>query len=127
MQKSKAVPTTTELNLLNILWKIQPASVKRVHEKLTETQSVGYTTVLKMLQIMHDKGLVVRDESQRAHLYKAYDSEVHTQNSIIKDLLHKAFSGSKYNLVVRALGDGASKEEINGIRKLLDNLEQKQS
>lgn len=126
MEKTKAVPTTTELNLLNILWKIQPASVKHVHAKLIETQPVGYTTVLKMLQIMHDKGLVIRDESQRAHLYKAFDSEIHTQNSIIKDLLHKAFSGSKYNLVVRALGDSASKEEINSIRKLLDNLEQKQ-
>lgn len=125
MSKLKPVPTTTELNLLNILWQIQPATVKQVHEYLSKTQTSGYTTVLKMLQIMHEKGLVSRDESQRAHLYKAHDSQTQTQSSIVKDLLNKAFGGSKFNLVQRALGESASKDEINEIRKLLDSLEEK--
>jgi len=84
---------------------------------------VGYTTVLKMLQIMHEKGLVERDESSRAHIYKAIYSEEQTQSSMVKDMLNKAFGGSKSHLVMRALGKSPSAQELAEIRALLDSLE----
>ncbi len=123
MGKSKIVPTSTELNLLNILWRIQPATVRQVHEHLNETQKSGYTTILKMLQIMHEKGLVKRDESNRAHVYCTSYSETQTQSSIVADLVSKAFGGSKFDLVVRALGETTSNDEIKDIRNLLNSLE----
>jgi predicted transcriptional regulator len=119
----KVVPTRSELNILNILWKVQPATVRQVHEVLSAEQSTGYTTTLKTLQVMHEKGLVERDESSRAHLYKAKESADNTQNSVVKDVIAKVFSGSKYDLVVSALGKKASSEEINEIRELLNTLE----
>ncbi|SFD33161.1 BlaI/MecI/CopY family transcriptional regulator [Pseudoalteromonas denitrificans] len=120
----KTVPTKAELNILNILWKVQPSTVRQVHEVLSLTQSTGYTTTLKTMQVMHEKGLVQRDESSRAHLYKAKESSGKTQNSLIKDILSKAFGGSKYDLVVSALGEKASSDEINEIRELLNTLEE---
>lgn len=116
-------PTEAELTLLNILWQIGPATVRQVHETLSQTQKTGYTTVLKILQIMHEKSLVIRDESNRAHVYAAADTEMQTQSSLIKDLISKAFGGSTSKLVMRAIDDTTSKEEINDIRKLLDELE----
>jgi len=124
-KKNKTVPTSAELNLLNILWRVEPATVKQIHEFVAQAQNTGYTTVLKTLQIMHEKGLVTRDESNRAHKYSAAYSEEQTQSSLLSDMMHKAFRGSKYNLVVRALGDKASADEIADIRNLLDSLEQK--
>lgn len=123
MTCKKIVPTKSELNILNILWKTQPATVRQVHEVLAEQQSTGYTTTLKTLQLMHEKGLVERDESSRAHLYKAKESAGNTQKSVVKNLISKIFSGSKYNLVVSALGERASSDEINEIRELLNTLE----
>lgn len=123
MKKDKIVPTSAELNLLNVLWRMQPATVRQIHDHISKTQSTGYTTILKMLQIMHEKGLVERDESNRAHVYTACYSEVQTQSSMVKDMLAKAFGGSKYDLVVRALGESASSDEISDIRHLLDSLE----
>ncbi len=117
-------PTEAELTLLNILWKLGPATVRQVHETVSETQKTGYTTVLKILQIMHEKSLVVRDESNRAHVYAAANSQTHTQSSLLKDLISKAFGGSTSKLVMRALGDSTSKEEIADIRQLLNQLEQ---
>ncbi len=117
-------PTEAELTLLNILWKLGPATVRQVHEAVSETQKTGYTTVLKILQIMHEKTLVIRDESNRAHVYAAANSQMYTQSSLLKDLISKAFGGSTSKLVMRALDESTSKEEIADIRQLLNQLEQ---
>lgn len=126
MEKNKLVPTSAELELLKILWKIEPATVRQVHEKANTRQKSAYTTTLKMFQIMHEKGFVLRDDSKKAHIYNAIYSQEQTQNSIIKDTLQKVFGGSKFDLVVRALGDTTSADEISEIRHLLDSLEKKE-
>lgn len=120
---SSIKPTEAELTLLNVLWQIGPATVRQIHEAVSETQKTGYTTVLKILQIMHEKSLVIRDESNRAHVYAAANSEMQTQSSLIKDLIGKAFGGSTSKLVMRALDESTSKKEIEDIRQLLDNLD----
>lgn len=122
--KSDIKPTEAELSLLNILWKMGPATVRQIHETVSETQKTGYTTVLKILQIMHEKSLVIRDESNRAHVYAPAKSEMVTQSSLLKDLVLKAFGGSTSKLVMRALDNSTSKEEIEDIRQLLNELEQ---
>lgn len=122
---TKYKPTSAELSLLNVLWKIGPATVRQVHEAISEQQKTGYTTVLKILQIMHEKRLVLRDESNRAHVYAPAFSEVQTQKSLLKDLVSRAFGGSTYQLVMRAIGEETSREEIDDIRQLLDKLESK--
>jgi len=116
-------PTQAELTLLNVLWKMGPATVRQVHDVVSQTQKTGYTTVLKILQIMHEKSLVIRDESNRAHVYAAANSETQTQSSLIKDLISKAFGGSTSKLVMRAIDDSTSEQEINDIRQLLNSLE----
>jgi len=121
--KVRIKPTEAELTLLNILWRLGPATVRQVHESVSSTQKTGYTTVLKILQIMHEKTLVIRDESNRAHVYAAANSETFTQSSLLKDLVRKAFGGSTSKLVMRALDDSTSKEEIADIRQLLNELE----
>lgn len=121
--KSSIKPTEAELTLLNVLWKIGPATVRQIHETVSETQKTGYTTVLKILQIMHEKALVIRDESNRAHIYAAANSETQTQSSLIKDLISKAFGGSTSKLVMRALNESTSKQEIEDIRQLLETLD----
>lgn len=122
--KSDIKPTEAELTLLNILWKMGPATVRQIHESVSQTQKTGYTTVLKILQIMHEKALVIRDESNRAHVYAAANSEMVTQSSLLKDLVSKAFGGSTSKLVMRALDDSTSKEEIEDIRQLLNELDE---
>jgi predicted transcriptional regulator len=119
-------PTEAELTLLNILWKLGPATVRQVHDSVCETQKTGYTTVLKILQIMHEKTLVIRDESNRAHIYSAANSQTSTQSSLLNDLVSKAFGGSTSKLVMRALDDSTSKQEIADIRQLLNELEQQE-
>lgn len=121
--KSCLKPTESELTLLNVLWEIGPSTVRAIHDAVNETQHSGYTTVLKILQIMHEKELVTRDETNRAHIYYPANSEVHTQSSLLKDLAAKAFGGSTSKLVMRAIGTSTSKEEINDIRQLLDKIE----
>lgn len=116
-------PTEAELSLLNILWQMGPATVRQVHDMVNSDHKTGYTTVLKILQIMHEKSLVIRDETNRAHVYAAANSETYTQTSLIKDLISKAFGGSTSKLVMRALDDSTSAEEIDDIRKLLNSLE----
>ncbi|MBA6234324.1 MULTISPECIES: BlaI/MecI/CopY family transcriptional regulator [unclassified Colwellia] len=116
-------PTEAELTLLNVLWKVGPATVRQVHDVVSKTQKTGYTTVLKILQIMHEKTLVIRDESNRAHVYAPSNSETFTQSSLLKDLATKAFGGSTSKLVMRALDESTSKEEIADIRQLLNELE----
>ncbi len=121
--KSGLKPTEAELTLLNILWKLGPATVREIHDHLSQTQNTGYTTVLKILQIMHEKTLVIRDESNRAHVYATANSQVQTQSSLLKDLVSKAFGGSTSKLVMRALDESTSSEEIEDIRQLLNKLE----
>jgi predicted transcriptional regulator len=116
-------PTEAELTLLNILWQMGPATVREIHNTVSVTQKTGYTTVLKILQIMHEKALVIRDETNRAHVYAAADSETHTQSSLIKDLISKAFGGSTSKLVMRAIDESTTAEEIDDIRQLLNSLE----
>jgi BlaI family transcriptional regulator, penicillinase repressor len=117
-------PTDAELAILRVLWERGPSTVRDVHEILSSTQATGYTTVLKLMQIMTDKGLVVRDESQRAHVYEATHSEQKTQRQIVADLVRRAFGGSPAKLVMQALsGRKASAAELNEIRELLDRLE----
>jgi predicted transcriptional regulator len=121
--KSSVKPTEAELTLLNVLWKMGPATVRQIHDVVSLTQKTGYTTVLKILQIMHEKSLVIRDESNRAHVYAAAFSETQTQSSLIKDLISKAFGGSTSKLVMRALDESTSAQEIDDIRQLLNSLE----
>lgn len=121
--KSAVKPTEAELSLLNILWQMGPATVRQIHEVVSATQSTGYTTVLKILQIMHEKSLVIRDETNRAHVYAPANSEMQTQSSLIKDLISKAFGGSTSKLVMRAIDESTSAEDINDIRQLLNSLE----
>lgn len=125
-KNGKNVPTSAELALLKVLWEIGPATVRQVHESVSQHRS-AYTTTLKMLQIMHEKGLVARDESNRAHVYSAVSSQEQMQSSLVTDMVSKAFGGSRFDLVVRALGETTSNQEIAEIRKLLDSLEQNKS
>ena len=121
--KNTIKPTEAELTLLNVLWQMGPATVKQIHDVVSVSQKTGYTTVLKILQIMHEKSLVIRDESNRAHVYAAANSETQTQSSLLKDLVSKAFGGSTSKLVMRALDESTSQEEIADIRQLLNELE----
>ena len=122
--KVKNKPTEAELSLLNILWSIGPATVRDIHETVSKTQTTGYTTVLKILQIMHEKALVIRDETNRAHVYAPANSQTHTQTSLLKDLVSKAFGGSTSNLVMQAINESTSQQEIDNIRQLLNKIEQ---
>jgi predicted transcriptional regulator len=118
-------PTDAELAILNVLWERGPSTVRDVHDALSSQQVTGYTTVLKLLQIMTEKGLVVRDEAQRAHIYEARYSEQKTQRQLLADLVDRAFGGSPAKLVVQALsGRKASAEELSAIRDLLNSIEE---
>ena len=117
-------PTDAELAILRVLWRRGPSTVKDVHEELARRAPAAYTTTLKQLQIMAEKGLVTRDESQRAHLYAARLPEEATQTQLVRDLLDRAFEGSAGRLVLRALSSRpATPEELAEIRELLDQLE----
>lgn len=117
-------PTDAELAILNVLWQRGPSTVREVREDLHRHRPAGYTTVLKFLQIMTEKGLVVRDESQRTHVYRPQISEADTQRQLVGDLLDRAFGGSSQRLVMQVLAaKKASPDDLNQIRKLLDNLE----
>lgn len=117
-------PTDAELAILRVLWDRGASTVRDVHEELSRTQATGYTTVLKLLQIMTEKGLVVRDESQRAHVYEPRHSEQRTQRQLLGDLLDRAFGGSPAKLVMQALsGRKTSAEDLSAIREMLDQLE----
>jgi len=117
-------PTDAELAILRVLWRRGPSTVKDVHEELARRLPAAYTTTLKQLQIMAEKGLVSRDESQRAHLYTARLPEEQTQSQLVGDLLDRAFAGSASRLVMRALASRpASAGELAEIRELLDQLE----
>lgn len=117
-------PTDAELSILRVLWRRGPSTVRQVQEALERERETGYTTVLKLMQIMNDKGLVERDESERTHIYQVSRSQDETQRHLVMDLLDKAFEGSATQLVMQALSTKpASKEELDEIRRLLDQLE----
>lgn len=118
-------PTDAELAILRTIWKLGSATVREIHDELlSEQPRIGYTTVLKLLQIMTDKGLVVRDESERAHVYAPKESEQSTQRRLVRDLVDRAFDGSAMALVMQALSTKkASAEELATIREMLEKIE----
>ncbi|HYH87088.1 MAG TPA: BlaI/MecI/CopY family transcriptional regulator [Pyrinomonadaceae bacterium] len=117
-------PTDAELEILKVLWRRGPSTVREVFETIGETKQTGYTTVLKFMQIMSEKGLVRRDESERAHRYEAALAEEATQRQLIGDLLQRAFDGSARKLVLQALSaERATADELSEIRRMLDELE----
>ena len=121
-------PTEAELELLRILWQTQPATVREIYDKLNQDRVSGYTTVLKLLQIMTAKGLVVRDEANRAHVYRAAISQDAMQSKIIKDLSVRLFSGSAAQLALHALAmEPASQNELDEIRALIEYKRSPQS
>ena len=124
MAKPRLRPTDAELEILRVLWQRGPSTVRQVHDEVSPRRKTGYTTVLKLLQIMAEKGLVERDESQRSHVYSAARGEEETQGQLVGDLMDKAFGGSAAKLVLRALSDQpASAEELAEIRRMLNELE----
>src|SRR6266498_690049 len=118
-------PTDAELAILRVLWQRGPSTVREVQESLNETRPTGYTTVLKMLQIMTEKRLVRRDEQQRAHVYEAQFAQHQTQRQMVGDLLNRVFDGSASNLLMHALATkkATSPEELSQIRDMLDEFE----
>lgn len=117
-------PTDGELEILRVLWSLGPSTVRQVHDELSQKRNVGYTTMLKLMQIMTDKGLLLRDKSQRSHIYRARQKEAVTQKQLVKDLVSRAFGGSTEKLVMQALSSKkATAQEIADIRKLLDEME----
>jgi len=123
-QHSVPRPTDSELAILRVLWERGPSTVKQLNRVMGEEKEIGYTTTLKFIQIMTEKGLVVRDESDWPHVYQAAFTEERTQKQLVRDLLQKAFAGSTGKLVLRALSaKKVSAEERAEIQKLLDELE----
>ena len=115
------IPSNAELEILRILWKRGPSTVRVVHDELKRDRDVGYTTVLKIMQVMAEKKIVTRDESERSHVYKAAVEEKSVKRRLVSELLDKAFDGSAAQLVMHALSDKrASAEDLKKIRKLLD-------
>ena len=117
-------PTPGELEILRVLWARGPSTVRDVHEALAKSKEMGYTTVLKLLQIMTTKGMVKRDEGARAHIYEARQPADKTKRQLVGDLLQRAFSGSASDLMLHALSSQkTSHQEIEEIRRMLDEYE----
>jgi predicted transcriptional regulator len=120
-----AKPTDAELAILRVLWNRGPSTVREVWEELKSGQGTGYTTILKLMQIMLEKGLVKRDATERSHVYEPRFSKDHTQQQVVGHLLDRVFSGSAPKLVMQALAaKKATPEDLAEIRKLLDRLEE---
>jgi len=118
-------PTTAELDLLQTLWPLGAATARQVHEAMQQTRpEVTYATVLRLMQIMHTKGLLTRDESERSHVYAPAQAQDSLQTNLLKDLMQKAFAGSAKALVMAALKSGISKKERAEIEQLLKEDEQ---
>ncbi len=121
-------PTEAELELLGILWARGPSTVRQIHEALSGQKSTGYTTTLKILQRMLEKGLLRRDERERSHVYSAVGKAEETQRQLVRDLLTRAFRGAAARLVVQALSEEkVSKADLAEIRNMLDGLEARQN
>ncbi len=121
-------PTAAELGILRALWQMGPATVRQVHEVLNAERPCGYTTVLKFMQIMTAKKLLIRDESQRSHIYKPRVPAENTQRQMVADLLERVCEGSAEKLMMHAFSaKKVSREELTRIRKLLGNMERQES
>ncbi len=127
-RKKVTGPTERELMILGILWRTGPATVRQVNEQMNLHEKTGYTTTLKLMQIMVDKGLLERDDSQFQHIYSPAVSEEKTQRQVVGDLMDKVFEGSAQKLVMRALAaKKVSGDELAQIRQLLDEMERSTS
>lgn len=123
---SSQKPTASELEILQVLWERGPSTVREVHEQLNEKRPMGYTSVLKLMQIMTAKGAVRRNEEQRAHVYEAVEPAEKTKQQFALDVLERVFDGSASELMMHALaGHKASKEEMDELRRLLKDYERK--
>ncbi|MGA9341320.1 MAG: BlaI/MecI/CopY family transcriptional regulator [Rhodanobacteraceae bacterium] len=125
--KTLSRPTESEFAILDILWERGPSTVRDVHQAIYGDDGSGYTTALKLMQIMHSKGLVERDDSERAHVYRAAVGKTNTQRRFLADMVQRVFDGSASQLVLHALGDRphATREELDEIRALLDQLDRR--
>lgn len=127
-RKSLPRPTDSELEILRVLWQRGASTVREVHEAINESRPTGYTTVLKLMQIMTEKELVQRNEEQRAHVYEARLAQGETQRQLLGDLIERAFDGSAKQLVMHVLSEKkASAKDLSEIRQLLDELERGES
>ena len=125
-QLNRPLPTDSELEILRVLWRRGPSTVRQVFEEIQPEKAVGYTTILKLMQIMAEKGLVRRDEEQRTHVYEARLPQESTQRQLVGDLLDRAFGGSAMQMVMQALSARrATPGEIDQIRKMLDEYTEK--
>jgi len=123
MSPSLITPTDGELAILKVLWERGPLTVRDVHTVLSRDREMGYTTVMKLMQIMAQKGLVTRDERARSHVYQATQAKAPTQAHLLSDLLQKAFDGKAVDLVARALSERpASDEELDAIQSLIERV-----
>ena len=120
-------PTESELEILQVLWNEESATVRTVHEELSKTKDSGYTTTLKLMQIMFEKGLVTRDDSNKTHIYQPAVSREKTQKQFLNRMIDTLFAGSSANLVLQALGGhAASEEELEKIQLLINDLKKSQ-
>ena len=119
-------PTESELEILQILWEKGNCTVREVHEILEKNKDSGYTTTLKLMQIMHEKGLVARDTSSKTHVYQALQNQEKTQQHLVNKMIDNVFNGSAARMVMQALGNHrTSKDEIDAIKEYLDQLSKK--
>jgi len=126
VKQPSSKPTASELEILGVLWARGPSTVREVHDALSEKKALGYTTVLKLLQIMTAKGTGRRDEGQRAHVYEACQSATETKRQLVGDVLQRVFEGSASQLMIHALeGRRTSNEELEELRRLLDEYERR--
>ena len=126
MTQSPQKPTASELEILRVLWSRGPSTVREVHDALSEKKELGYTTVLKLLQIMTTKGTVRRNETQRAHVYEACQPATETKRQLVGDVLQRVFEGSASDLMIHALeGRRTSRKELEELRRLLDEYERR--
>lgn len=117
-------PTDAELEILSILYQNGPQTVRFVNDEINKSREIGYTTTLKTMQLMLDKGLLSRSVDERSHIYKPSISETHTQNVVVKEMVERIFRGSASNLVINILkSDETSPEELEKIRQLLDQIQ----
>jgi BlaI family transcriptional regulator, penicillinase repressor len=125
VRRSTGKPTEAELAILHVLWERGPCAVRDVHDALQQSNSTSYTTTLKLMQLMHGKGLVQRDERARAHVYQATLARESIEKLMVGDLISRLFGGSPSKLVLQALGSGApaSRSELDGIKAMLAELE----
>ena len=119
-------PTDSELEILNILWEKGPSTVRQVHEVLEQNKEAGYTTTLKLMQIMHEKQLLTRNETAKSHIYTPNVSQEKTQGQFLKKVIDNVFNGSASQLVMQALGNyKTNSEELEEIKKYLDEIEKR--